>query len=187
MEYNAARALVERWLAGETTLAEERELRELFGDGRRALPRDLEVYRPLFGQVRGAAAEGPRRKLALRTGPSAAEPGAASTPKQRGAAMRMALPRPDVRRRVAAAAAVVAVAVAVGVVATRTERPNVAADEISCVVDGVRVTDPEAIAAHTRAALRLVDENVRRPEQTLSGQLRGVGELLNELSNEQER
>lgn len=87
MEYNIEhiRALVGRWLAGETTLAEEAALREFFAEIDRAqaggedgradgvqneLPADLQPFRLLFGQSAGAEGERSRRKLILHTEPT---------------------------------------------------------------------------------------------------------------------
>jgi len=212
MDYNATRALVERWLAGETTLAEERRLREFFGAARCGLPPDLEACRPLFGAAGASAAEGPRRTLVLRAEPadgtqSVVKPqsaietplaadarrsaGSPSVGDARRAARPLRVARPPValrtlRRAAAIAAAVVAVA-AIGVVATRTEQPHPAGEQISCVVDGVPVTDPAAIEQHTRRTLEMIESSLNKPQRTLARQLDGVGPLLDKLSNDRQR
>ncbi len=80
-----------------------------------------------------------------------------------------------------AAAVIVTVAVFVA-----PERSHSA--DILCVVNGVHVTDPCEIAIHTREALEIAADNLRRPGKSLSAELGGdpslarVGEMLNELT-----
>ncbi len=206
------RRLTARWLAGETTLAEEAALREFFGgnssggdgsggcggcgvrggdsnnfgDAQDELPADLEPCRLLFGQSARAAGERSRRNLVLHT-PSAGE----RATKQR-ATKRHSLAGWTIAAA-SAAAAVAAIVVAVAVFTPAGSGPGAESHsgDIVCLVNGERITDPDRIEAYTREALRLANDNLRRPGQSLSSELGGdpamvrVGEMLNELIKNQ--
>lgn len=166
MEYNVddIRALAERWLAGETTLAEETALRDWFAGTQERLPVDLQLLGLLFGQIAQASDERSRRKPFLRTEPVLI---------------------PLRRWMVAASGIAAAVLIAVTVFVAPEHAPQ---SDILCVVNGVKITDPGEIAAHTRYALKIVGDNLRKPGETLSSELGGdpamarVGEMLNELT-----
>lgn len=179
MEYNIEniRAIAERWLAGETSLSEEAALREFFARSHNELPVDLRPYRLLFGQSAGSADERSHRKLILHTEPAGRTA--------------VAAPRSGHRplRRWMAAASAVAAAVIVAMVAIFSPVPA-SPDSIVCVVNGVRITDPDQISAYTREAFRIADDNLRKPGEALSSELSSdpamtrVGEMLNELSKD---
>ncbi len=181
MGYNIeeTRALVERWLAGGTTLAEEAALRDFFSGAQDELPGDLQPYRLLFGQSAEAAGERSHRRLILHTEPN--RPGGILTGS-------VASRRP-LRRWIAGAAAAV---VAIAVVTTLIFAPERASrGDILCVVNGVQITDPGQIAAYTREAFEIANDNLRKPGETLSSELGAdpaferVGEMLNELAKNQ--
>jgi hypothetical protein len=175
MEYSEVRTLVERWLQGESTLGQEAVLREFFAGAEDGLPADLEACRLLFGQSAGAAAQRPSRKLILHTEPA-----------------------PRLSRRtnrvkwltVATGAAAAAVVTAIAIL---TPPPPSPTENIVCMVNGVRITDPSSIAAYTREALEIASDNLKRPGATLSSNLAEdpgmarVGEMLNELTKNQKQ
>ncbi len=171
MDYNVEdiRALAERWLAAETTLAEEQALRKWFADTREELPVDLKPIGSMFGQSAEAAGERSHRKLILHT-----EPSHRTVSRQ----LRRWIP------------AVSAAAILVAMLAIFTPGPAPQSD-ILCVVNGVRITDPDQIAAHTLEALEIADDNLKKPGEALSSELGSdpalvrVGEMLNELSKNQ--
>ncbi len=159
--------LVKRWLAGETTLAEEAALRDFFGSAQEELPVDLQSCLPLFGQSAEAADERSDRKLVLHTDP-----------------VHRSIRRP--LRRWLGAAAGIAAAVTVAIALFLAPGRSHSGDVI-CFVNGVHITDPGEIAAYTREALEIASDNLRKPGETLSSELDGdptiarVGEMLNEL------
>ena len=166
MEYNEVRALVKRWLAGETTLAEEEALRNFFVGAQDGLPVDLQLYRPLFGQSAEAAGEKSRRKLVLHTDIAS-----------------RSLHRPLRRWSGVAACIAAAVLATVAIVVPKRSYPG----DIVCVVNGMIITEPTQIAAYTLEALEIASLNLRKPQQAISSELDGdpvmvrVGEMLNEL------
>ena len=181
------RALAERWLAGETSLAQEAVLRRWFAGMQEELPVDLRPLRSMFGQSAEAAGERSHRKLVLHTEPShpSVKTGGNILPgsKVPGAA-------PSGRRllrRWVAVASTAAAAVVVAMVAIFTPGPAPQSD-ILCVVNGVHITDPDQIASYTREALELASDNLRKPGEAISSELNSdpalarVGEMLNELS-----
>ena len=180
MEYSVEqiRALAERWLAGETSIAEEALLRRFFAE-QTELPADLQPYLPLFGQSAEAAGERSHRKLVLHVEPVAGIEAA-------NLAKRRIMP---LIRRIAATAAIAA-AVSATIVLFVVPRAAHGGD-IVCVVNGVKITDPDQIALYTREALEIASDNLNKPGQTLSAELGGeevmtyVGEMLNELTNNQ--
>jgi hypothetical protein len=154
MEYDQVKALAERWLAGGTTLAEEAALREWFAAAREeGLPVDLQPFGLLFGQSAQAAGERSHRKLVLHTEPAGR-------------------PAPTLRRRWIAAASAVAAAVAVAA-RVLTIHPGAPQSDILCVVNGVRITDPEQIESYTRHALGVVNDNLGKPGRAISSELAG--------------
>jgi hypothetical protein len=179
MDYkvNEIRALAQRWLAGETTLAEERVLREWFAEVQREeLPVDLVPIASMFGQSAQAAGERSHRKLVLHTEPA----------KQSAPLLKRSHP---LRRWVAVASAAAAVVIAMVVIFTPAERAP--QSDILCVVNGVQITDPDMIALHTREALKIADDNMQLPRRAISAEFASdpamarVGEMLNELSKNQ--
>ncbi len=179
MEHNVdhIRTLVGRWLASETTLAEEQTLRDYFdGVHPDVLPGDLRAYPHLFGQSVQAAGERSCRKLILHTEPASETPETAKT----------TIRRPLFRRISAMTAAAAATAAAVMMVFISPEQPQ--GSDTVCVVNGVRITDPQEIAAYTRESLDIANDNLRKPGLILSSELSSdpalerVGEMLNELT-----
>jgi hypothetical protein len=160
MEYKEVRALMERWLAGGTTLAEEAALRKFFADAEDGLPDDLRPGRALFGQGACAAAARSPRKLILHTGP---EPGAGETP----------LPARSRRlTRWSVIAASIAAAI-VGVVVFINPPISQSGEEIVCTVNGVKITDPAAIELYTTRALKMVNDNLQKPAAAVESELTG--------------
>jgi hypothetical protein len=161
--YDRARTLVERWLAGETTLAEEAALREFFAGVEDELPDDLRPCRAMFGQSAGVAASRSPRKLILHTEP---EPVA-----RRVSLLRRGFAgRSSTRWSVAAAVAAAAI---VGTVLLITPERAVPESDIVCMVNGVRITDPTAIDAYTRRALEMVNDNLQKPASAVESELTG--------------
>jgi hypothetical protein len=194
MEYEQVKALAAGWLAGETTLAEEAALRAFFADANEELPADLQTLKPVFGQSAAARGERSHRKLVLHTEPAARQKGTAEF---KGIATRRPLRR-LIAAGTAAAAVAAVVVIALWVAPQRTPESDdfamyVAPEhtsngDIECVVNGVRITDQDEIAAYTREALKIANDNLRKPSRALSSELGNetalvrVGEMLNELS-----
>lgn len=162
MEYNVVRALTERWLAGETSLAEERTLREFFEGAQGDLPRDLHSVRAMFVHGQALATDRPTRRLVMHTDivPGVEEPVAV---------------RPILRRWIVAASGIAA-AVALMIALPRVSDSD-SSSEIVCVVNGVRITDPDQVESYTREALEIMSCNFHKPRQVLSANLSGSGSL----------
>jgi hypothetical protein len=126
--------LVERFLDGRTTNAEERELYNFFAGGE--VPAHLEPYRKMFVWYDGGLA-----------GEEAVLP--------------MAVPRP--RRRFVKAAAAAATAMAAMISVVMLHEPAAAETYIEryMIRDGVVITDPEIVAAEMKTMRTTFDEQMR--------------------------
>ncbi len=204
MEYNVEmiRALTKRWLAGETTLAEEAALKEFFGGAYgvlNELPADLQPYRHLFGQSAEVAAARPGRKLVLHTEVAATAAADLATQNTPGTALGTPQRRFLSRRArmtgwwtgIAAAAVVAAIVIFAPGRGRNDGNDGIGGigegGDIMCVVNGVQITDPDQIALYTRQALEIASDNLQKPRQAISSQLKDdpglarAGELLNQL------
>jgi hypothetical protein len=175
-DHDDIKTLTERWLAGETSLAEEEALRDFFSGAQRDTP-----LAQMFSQSATAAGERPSRRLILHSEGSTIRP------------MRRPVLRVVTRRWIATAAAAVVAAVALFVALPDHDPDHDPGHDptggIVCMVNGVRITDPDQIALYTREALEIASDNLRRPSEKISSTLSGdpamarVGEMLNQLTN----
>lgn len=169
MEYKVEyiRMLAAKYFNGETTLAEEKILRDFFGFCR-DVPEDLQACRALFAHHTATSAETSHLKLALHTEPSPV-------------ASRIG---PLYRWMIAAgvAAAVLGV-ILVQVIPTHTNH-----SDFLCYVNGVRITDRQEAMEYSRQTFDKVSVEVQRSVEGISEKMqtdpgmRSVGEILNGLA-----
>jgi hypothetical protein len=183
MEYSDLKVLAERWLAGETTLTEENALREHFGATRElsaggepeGVPADMRPLAAIFAYGAEAADERPARPMKMHT--------VNATPKM----LRRPMSGP-VRLWIAATVAAAAVIAGIALFVALPHPAGTGGDPIVCMVNGVRITDPDQIAAYTLEALQIASDNLRRPSETISATLGNdpaivrVGEMLDQLT-----
>ncbi len=141
MEYKAEniRQLAEKYLRGETSLAEEAALRDYFNNCVE-IPADLADCRLLFGQNAGASAVRSRRELKLHAGPV----------------------RKPLHRWMAAASGIAA-AVLVTVFVTMDFNRSQADGNIVCYVNGHLITDRQAVMEYTQEALEIINAKLQEP------------------------
>ncbi len=174
MEYKIEniRSLVAKYFDGETTLAEEKTLRDFFnspGD----IPEDLQACRALFAHHAAASAETSHRKLALHTEPSSVAPRV----------------RP-LYRWIFVAAGVAAAVLVTFFVQINPGHTN--HGDILCYVNGVRITDRREAMEYTRQTFDKVSVEVQRSIEGISEKMqanpgmRSVGDILNGLAGRTE-
>lgn len=143
MAYNQTqiRALLERYFDGETSVAEERTLREYFA-ACPDLPPDMEYARTMLGYFAEAAEGRCSVSPALK----------AAAPHKR-------------RRKIVAWAGSAAAAVAAGLILTF----NLVGSKevVYCYINGEPVTDYDLAYAYTQGALGIIVDNVRKPQEHL--------------------
>lgn len=146
----AVRELLERWFEGETSVGEERLLKEYFAQAP-DVPADLEYARAMFGHFSEAACEVSTSVFVPAENDAAGE--IPTSPKRRS-------------RRVWAWAASAAAVVVLALTIDRMPE-TVNGETVYCYVDGQPVTDFEEAYRYMQEAMDILSDNIQKPAEYL--------------------
>ena len=178
------RALLERYFDGESTLEQERLLREYF-TGTKHTPGDLMYARAMFAQFSEAAAEKcPENPSAMRaTEADGSSPAGYPAPSATPVSTTPLRPAAGLRRKMLYVLSSAAALLAFGLVVTAVlQDRGIAPLVVYCYVDGTAVTDPEQAMAYARQTMELLSESLVMPAQSLAP-VKELGETMKEIEN----